>query len=315
MKVLVAGGAGFIGSHLCEELIRQGDEIICVDSLLTGSKDNLKNLLGEQKFCFLQHDVIQPLKGDLKIDQIYHLASPASPVDYREHSIETLLVNSIGTYHLLELAKKNTAKFLLASTSECYGDPLEHPQKETYWGNVNPIGPRSCYDESKRFAESMTVEYVRKFDLDARIIRIFNTFGPRMRQNDGRVVPNFLKQAKNGEPLTVYGDGSQTRSFCFVSDLVAGIVKAVNTQETKGEVFNLGNPEEHTILEFAKLIKDLTGSDSRIIFEPLPEDDPKQRKPDITKARKILGWEPKVSLQEALKKTIRALPKIEVVNS
>ena len=303
MKVLVTGGAGFIGSHLCARLLAEGHEVVCVDNLLTGRRENIAALLAAPRFTFLEHDVTSPLA--VEAEAIFHLASPASPPGYLAHPVETALVNSLGTYQLLELARQQGARFLLASTSEVYGDPLVHPQPETYWGNVNPIGPRACYDESKRFAEMLTMVYVRRFDLDARIVRIFNCYGPHSDPNDGRLVPNFITQALRGEPLTVYGTGQQTRSLCYVSDLVEGLVRALFTPGTKGRVYNLGNPDEHTVLEYAQLIKRLCQSDSPIVFRPLPtEDDPRRRCPDITRARTELGWEPRVGLVEGLTLTI-----------
>lgn len=303
MKVLVTGGAGFIGSHLCARLLAEGHEVVCVDNLLTGRRENIAALLAAPRFTFLEHDVTSPLA--VEAEAIFHLASPASPPGYLAHPVETALVNSLGTYQLLELARQQGARFLLASTSEVYGDPLVHPQPETYWGNVNPIGPRACYDESKRFAEMLTMVYVRRFDLDARIVRIFNCYGPHSDPNDGRLVPNFITQALRGEPITVYGTGQQTRSLCYVSDLVEGLVRALFTPGTKGRVYNLGNPDEHTVLEYAQLIKCLCQSDSPIVFRPLPtEDDPRRRCPDITRARTELGWEPRVGLVEGLTLTI-----------
>jgi nucleoside-diphosphate-sugar epimerase len=303
MKVLVAGGGGFVGSHLCDALIARGDQVTCADNFLTGSPENVAHLQGHPRFRLLRHDVIEPL--EVETEAIFHLASPASPVGYRTHSIETLRVNSLGTMHMLELASRQRARFLLASTSEIYGDPQVHPQTEGYWGNVNPVGLRACYDESKRFAEAATMEWVRKFDTDARIVRIFNTFGPRSQSDDGRVVPNFLNQAIRGEPLTVYGDGSQTRSFCYVSDLVRGLLAAMFTEGTRAEIFNLGNPREFTILEFARLVISLAGTASRIEFRPLLfEDDPARRRPDITKARARLGWEPQVPLEQGVLETL-----------
>lgn len=305
MKAVVTGGAGFIGSHLCEALLAAGYEVLCVDNLLTGDRSNIAHLEGRRDFRFLQHDVVEPLfiEGDL----YFHLASPASPVGYRTYPVETLLVNSVGTRNLLECARKVGGKFLMASTSEAYGDPLVHPQSEDYWGNVNPVGVRACYDESKRFGEAITMEYVRTYDLDARIIRIFNTYGPRNKADDGRVVPTFISQALKGEPITVYGDGSQTRSFCYVSDLVEGIMLAMLTVGTKGEVINLGNPAEYTILQFAELIKALCDSPSPVQLLPLPpsrQGDPMRRRPDISKARRLLGWAPKVSVEEGLRRTV-----------
>ncbi|HKT50455.1 MAG TPA: UDP-glucuronic acid decarboxylase family protein [Candidatus Angelobacter sp.] len=298
MRVLITGGAGFIGSHLCDALLAEGHHVICVDNLLTGSLRNIAHLRNEPDFEFLEVDVNRPYDAG-QVDYIFHFASPASPVDYMEHGIETLKVGSLGSFHSLELAKKYNAKYLLASTSECYGDPLEHPQKESYWGHVNPIGPRSVYDESKRFAEAVTAAYRRYHKVDTRILRIFNTYGPRLQLNDGRVISNFMKQALRGEPLTVYGDGSQTRSFCYVSDEVDGILRLAKAN-TPGPV-NIGNPTEFTILECAKVVLRVTGSQSDIAYEPLPQDDPKQRRPDISKARALLGWEPKVNLEQGLK--------------
>ncbi len=302
MKILVTGGAGFIGSFLCERLLEEGHDVICMDNLSTGKKSNIKHLLKNQKFKFLEHDVTKPI--ELKIDSIFHLASPASPLDYQKLPIETSMVNSLGTFNMLESARKNNARFLLASTSEVYGDPLEHPQKETYWGNVNPFGVRSCYDESKRFAETLTMSFFRKYGLDIRIARIFNTFGPRMRKDDGRAIPNFIVQTLSGQPITVYGDGEQTRSFCFISDMIDGLMKLMFTDGFSGQVVNLGNKEEKSIISVARLIKDLTKSKSKIVFKPLPEDDPSRRKPDITKAKELLNWEPKVDFEDGLKKTI-----------
>jgi dTDP-glucose 4,6-dehydratase len=298
MRVLITGGAGFIGSHLCDALLAEGHHVVCVDNLLTGSLRNISHLKKEPAFEFLELDVNRPYDAG-PVDYIFHFASPASPVDYMEHGIETLKVGSLGSFHSLELAKKYSAKYMLASTSECYGDPLEHPQKESYWGHVNPIGPRSVYDESKRFAEAVTAAYRRYHNVDTRILRIFNTYGPRLQLNDGRVISNFMKQALRGEPLTVYGDGSQTRSFCYVSDEVDGILRLAKAN-TPGPV-NIGNPTEFTILECAHVVLLVTGSKSKIAYEPLPQDDPKQRRPDISKARALLGWEPKVSLEQGLK--------------
>jgi len=311
--VLVAGGAGFIGSHLCKSLLSDNYKIICVDNFITSSKDNLKNLLKNPEFTLLEHDIIQPIQNaELEIqslDYIFHLASPASPnqksaKSYINHPIETLLANSQGTHNLLELACQFNAKFLYTSSSEIYGDPAISPQKEDYFGNVNPNGIRSVYDEGKRFGEAITFGYVRKYDLDARIIRIFNTYGPMMSVDDGRVVSNFINQAIKEKPITVYGKGTQTRSLCYIDDMVSGIKLAMFTSKTKREVFNLGNPDERNILDIAKLIKNLTNSSSEIIFEDLPEDDPKARKPDIFHAKEILGWEPKVTIGEGLRKTI-----------
>jgi nucleoside-diphosphate-sugar epimerase len=300
---LVAGGAGFIGSHLCDALLGLGHKVICVDNLLTGSEKNIEEAKKNPDFSFIREDIISK-SPDAKADYIFNLASPASPADFKNLAEEIALVNSVGTVNMLKLAKTHNARYLEASTSEVYGEPKEHPQKETYWGNVNPNGIRSCYDESKRFAEAITMVYVRKYGLDARIIRIFNTYGPRMRKDDGRVVSNFINQALEGKPLTIFGDGTQTRSFCYVSDLVAGILAVMFGDNLKGEVFNLGNPEEYTVKDFAEKVKALTGSASPVTFEALPEDDPTQRKPDITKIKTALGWEPKISVDEGLKKTI-----------
>jgi dTDP-glucose 4,6-dehydratase len=301
-RVLITGGAGFIGSHLCERFLADGEEVICMDSLLTGSADNIAHLFADRRFTFIQQDVTTYIYVKGPLDAILHFASPASPVDYLELPIQTLKVGSLGTHKALGLAKEKNARFLLASTSEVYGDPLVHPQKEDYWGNVNPIGPRGVYDEAKRFAEAITMAYHRTHGVQTRIVRIFNTHGPRMRLNDGRVVPNFISQALRGEPLTVYGDGSQTRSFCYVSDLVEGIARLLRSEHS-GPV-NCGNPMEVTILQFAEKIRALTGSRSEIVFRPLPEDDPKVRQPDIGLARRLLGWEPKVPLEDGLRKTI-----------
>jgi dTDP-glucose 4,6-dehydratase len=295
---MVTGAAGFLGSHLCDALVATGASVIGVDNLLTGRKDNLAHLARESRFEFVERDICQPFDTG-HVDQLYHLASPASPVDYMTHGIATLKVGSAGTFHALELAKKYSARFFLASTSECYGDPLEHPQKETYWGHVNPIGPRSVYDEAKRFAEAATMAAHRYWKVDARIVRIFNTYGPRMQLNDGRVIPNFMKQALRSEPLTVYGDGSQTRSFCYVSDEVDGFLRLMASSENLP--VNIGNPSEFTILECAKEVLKVTGSKSGIKYEPLPQDDPKQRRPDITRARQLLGWEPRIDLATGLK--------------
>lgn len=301
--ILVTGGAGFIGSHLCGHLLKNGYSVFCLDNLLTGSKKNIEHLLENPNFEFSEADIVLSPKVP-KVDFAFHLASPASPVDYQNHSEETLLVNSQGTINVLKIAKEDGAKVLFASTSEIYGDPLVHPQKEDYWGNANSFGPRSCYDESKRFGEAATYVYLHKHNLDARIIRIFNTYGPNMQVNDGRVVSNFINQAIKNEPITIYGDGSQTRSFCFVSDMVEGIAKAMFKDNTKGQVINLGNPGEFTMLALAEKIKNLTNSTSEIVYRELPLDDPRQRQPDISKAKSILGWEPKVNLNEGLQKTI-----------
>jgi len=302
-RVLITGGAGFIGSHLCERFLNEGDEVICVDNLITGNADNIAHLFSNKRFSFIPQDVTNYIYVKGPVDAILHFASPASPVDYLELPIQTLKVGSLGTHKALGLAKEKNARFLLASTSEVYGDPLVHPQKEDYWGNVNPIGPRGVYDEAKRFAEAMTMAYHRTHKVETRIVRIFNTFGPRMRLRDGRVVPNFIAQALRGEDVTVYGDGGQTRSFCFVNDLVEGIVRLLRS-EYDGPV-NIGNPQEMSVLNFAKLIIQLTDSKSKIVFKPLPVDDPKVRQPDITLARRVLNnWEPRVSLEDGLRQTI-----------
>ncbi len=302
MRILVTGGAGFIGSHLCDRLLAEGHEVIAMDNLITGSTDNIAHLAGRRDFQFIFHDVTNYIYVRGKLDAVMHLASPASPVDFTAIPIQILKVGSLGTHKALGLAQEKGARFLLASTSEVYGDPLVHPQPETYWGNVNPIGVRGVYDEAKRFAEAMTMAYHRVHGLDTRIARIFNTYGERMRLNDGRVVPNLVGQALRGEPLTVYGDGSQTRSFCYVSDLVDGLYRLLMSGEVNP--VNLGNPHETTILEFAELINRLTGNKAGIVFRPLPPDDPRQRRPDITRARTILGWEPRISLEEGLERTI-----------
>lgn len=301
---VVTGGAGFIGSHLCDRLLASGYSVICVDNFLTGRKENLLEALKNPQFRLVEHDIGEPLKQVANISYIFHLASPASVVDYQKYPEETAIVNSLGTRNLLQLARETGAKFLFASTSEVYGDPKEHPQKETYWGNVNPVGPRACYDESKRFGEMMTMVYKRRDGIDARIIRIFNTYGPRMRPDDGRVVSNLINQAIRGGPMTVYGNGHQTRSFCFVSDMVNGIMHAMFTDGTNGEVINLGNPDEYRMIDLAEKIKEMTGATAEIVFKELPPDDPKERKPDITKAKALLGWEPNVSLDVGLEKTI-----------
>lgn len=305
MKILVAGGAGFIGSHLCEALLAAGHGVMAVDNLLTGSRDNLVPWGHSPRFQFIEHDLSLPLPPELSADIICHLASPASPASYHRYAVETMLVNSLGTYHLLELARRDQSRFLLASTSEAYGEPLEHPQTETYWGNVNPIGPRSCYDEGKRFAEALTITYYRRYALDGRIMRIFNCYGPRSDPEDGRMVPNFITQALRGVPITVYGDGQQTRSLCYVSDMVRGIMALALAQGLAGEVFNLGSPEEHPVLRYAEMIKELAGSSSSIVHTPPREEEVSRRRPDIRKARERLGWEPRVSLKEGLRLTIQ----------
>ncbi|HBY56717.1 MAG TPA: NAD-dependent dehydratase [Candidatus Atribacteria bacterium] len=303
-KVLITGAAGFIGSHLCDRFIREGFYVIGLDSFLTGNPGNIAHLIGNERFKFIKYDVTNFIYVPDDIDTILHFACPASPVDYLNHPIHTMKVDSLGTINTLGLAKAKKARYVFASTSEVYGDPKVHPQPETYWGNVNPIGIRSVYDEAKRFSEALTMAYYRKHKIDIRIVRIFNTYGPRMRMNDGRVVPNFITQALKNEPITVYGNGTQTRSFCYIDDLVEGIFKIAITKDLNGEVFNLGNPDEYKILDFAQIIKGLINSKSSIIFKSLPQDDPKQRKPNITKIKTTLQWEPKISLNEGLKKTI-----------
>ena len=306
MRVLITGGAGFLGSHLCDRFLAEGHSVIAMDNLITGTTANIEHLAGRDDFLFIKHDVTNYIYVEGPLDAVLHFASPASPIDYLEYPIPTLKVGALGTHKVLGLAKTKGARFLLASTSEVYGDPLIHPQTEDYWGNVNPIGPRGVYDEAKRFAEAMAMAYHRYHDLDTRIVRIFNTYGPRMRLADGRGVPNFIAQALRGDPLTVYGDGGQTRSFCFVKDLVDGIYRLLLSNEV--EPVNIGNPNEMTILEFARKIVDLTGSRSEITFVTPPDmrikDDPKVRRPDIGKARRILNWEPKVSLEDGLRETI-----------
>lgn len=304
MKILVTGGAGFIGSNLCARLIEEDHTVLCVDNFITGSVDNIQSLLDNPRFTFLQHDITQPFETDIDVEAIFHLASPASPIGYMEHPIETILVNSQGTYRMLELARKNNARFLVSSTSEIYGDPLVHPQREDYWGNVNPIGPRACYDESKRLSETLTMEFYRQYNLDARIVRIFNTYGPNSQIHDGRMIPNFITQALKNEPLTIYGDGNKTRSITYVSDLVDGLLRAMFTPNTAGEVFNLGSTEEHTVLEYAQMIIRLCNSSSEIRFETSRVDDPERRRPNPTKAQQILGWQRKVSMEDGLRTTI-----------
>jgi dTDP-glucose 4,6-dehydratase len=298
MRVLVTGGAGFLGSHLCDALLADGHQVVCVDNLITGKTHNIDHLRNESRFRFEQADICKPFDFG-RVDYVFHFACPASPVDYMIHGVPTLAVGSVGTFNSLDLAMKYKAKFFLASTSECYGDPLEHPQKETYWGNVNPIGPRSVYDEAKRFSEAVTMAYHRYFGMDTHIVRIFNTYGPRLQLNDGRVISNFMKQALRGDDLTVYGDGKQTRSFCYVADEIEGILRLAKSDEHLPT--NIGNPGEFTMIEAANMVLKVTGSKSRIKFEPLPQDDPKQRKPDISKAKQLLGWEPKVDLETGLK--------------
>jgi dTDP-glucose 4,6-dehydratase len=302
MRVLITGAAGFLGSHLCDRFLADDHEVIGLDNLLTGSPENLGHLTGERRFEFVKHNISTYTYIAGPVDGVLHFASPASPIDYLEHPIPTLKVGALGTHNALGLAKAKNARFLLASTSEVYGDPLEHPQKEDYWGNVNPIGPRGVYDEAKRFAEAMTMAYHRYHGLETRIARIFNTFGPRMRPSDGRVVSNFIVQALNGEPLTMYGDGSQTRSFCYVSDEIEGLYGLFMQGDSMP--VNIGNPEEFTVQELATMVLDLTGASSRIERRPLPVDDPKVRRPDITRARELLGWSPRVPLREGLRLTI-----------
>ena len=309
LKILVAGGAGFIGSHLCKRLIEEGHTVYCVDNLITGDKNNIVSLLDNPRFNYFVHDVTKPITEIAEVNFVYHLASPASPNknsprSYINFPIETLLANSVGTYNLLNLAKEKNALFLFASTSEVYGDPAVSPQPETYFGNVNPNGIRSVYDEAKRFGEAMTFGFMRKFGVDVRIVRIFNTYGPFMQKDDGRVVSSFINQALMGVPITIFGTGDQTRSFCYVEDMVEALIKAMTSDKTNGEVINLGSTDERKISEIAAKIREMTGSSSQTIFEQLPEDDPKTRKPDIAKAKNILGWEPKISLEEGLKRTI-----------
>jgi dTDP-glucose 4,6-dehydratase len=300
-RALVTGGAGFLGSHLCDRLIDDGYDVIAMDNLLTGSTDNIAHLAGNRAFRFVFHDVTDYIFIDGPVDAVLHFASPASPRDYHEMPIQTLKVGSLGTHKALGLAKSKGARFLLASTSEVYGDPLLHPQPESYWGNVNPVGPRGVYDEAKRFAEAMTMAYHRFHGVDTKIVRIFNTFGPRMRLQDGRAIPNFLVQALNGRPLTVFGDGLQTRSFCFVDDLVEGIVRLLHSE--LHDPVNLGNPEEWTVMRMAEVIRDLAGVATPIVYEPLPVDDPKVRQPDITTAREKLGWRPTTTIDQGLRAT------------
>ena len=301
MRIVVTGGAGFVGSHLCDLCLAEGHEVVAVDNLLTGSEKNIAHITSS-KFEYSKQDISDGLHVDGAVDFIFNMASPASPVDYMELPIETLRVGAMGTFNALELAREKGAGFLMASTSEIYGDPHVHPQVEEYWGNVNTVGPRSCYDEAKRYSEALTMSFHTVHAIDTKIVRIFNTYGPRMRLNDGRIVPNFMKQAILGEPLTVYGDGSQTRSFCYVSDLVDGIYKLGMSKENRP--INIGNPTEFTVLEFAHLVTKMSGSSSTLEYRDLPQDDPKQRKPDITKAQTLLGWNPKVELKEGLEHTL-----------
>jgi dTDP-glucose 4,6-dehydratase len=302
VRTLITGGAGFVGSHLCERFLQAGHAVVCIDNLLTSSADNVAGLTANPHFQLIRHDITQPLAIEGTLDHVLHFASPASPADYLRHPIATLEAGSLGTRNALELARVKKARFLVASTSEVYGDPLVNPQQESYWGNVNPIGVRAVYDEAKRFGEAITMAYHRHHGVATRICRIFNTYGERMRLDDGRVLPNFMGQALRGEPLTVYGDGSQTRSFCYVSDLVEGVYRLLQTDFV--EPVNLGNPAEVTILEFAREVIALTGSRSKIVYEPLPQDDPKVRRPDISRARKLLGWEPAVDRHEGLRRTL-----------
>jgi len=300
--VVVTGGAGFIGSHLSERLIEGGFRVICLDNFITGSKENIKHIINIRDFTLIEHNVTKHINIKGKVDYVLHFASPASPIDYLKFPIQTLKVGSLGTHNALGLAKEKKSKFMLASTSEVYGDPLVHPQPETYWGNVNSIGVRGCYDEAKRFAEAITMAYHRVHKIDTKIVRIFNTYGPRMRMHDGRVVPNFLYQALRNQPLTVYGRGTQTRSFCYIDDLVDGILRLMHAKTN--EPLNLGNPNEFTILKFARLVITLTGAKSKITFKPLPQDDPRKRQPNISKAKRLLNWEPKIELEQGLLKTI-----------
>lgn len=309
MRILVSGAAGFIGSHYCDRLLAEGHTVVALDNFLTGHPRNLAHLAGNAHFQFLEQDITRPFTIEGTVDCAVNLASPASPKDYLAHPIETLDVGSLGTRQMLSLALGKGARFLVSSTSECYGDPHVHPQKEDYWGNVNPVGPRSCYDESKRFAEALTMAFHRAHGLRTNIARIFNTYGPRMKLDDGRVVPAFVDQALHGRPMTVSGDGSQTRSFCYVADLVDGLYRLMLSEERYP--VNLGNPDEMTILEFARHIRSFTRASSEIVFQPLPEDDPKQRRPDISKARAVLGWEPRVPLEEGLRRTVEYFRALE----
>jgi dTDP-glucose 4,6-dehydratase len=309
LTIVVSGAAGFVGSHVCDRLIAEGHRVIGVDNLITGSEDNIRQLAAEPRFEFLRHDIVQPLSIPDRVDAVMNMASPASPKDYLAHPIETLNVGSIGTRNMLELALAHGARYLLTSTSECYGDPHEHPQSETYWGNVNPVGPRSCYDESKRFAEAITMAYHRKHGLRTAIARIFNTYGPRMKLDDGRVVPAFMGQTLSGENITIFGDGSQTRSFCYVSDMVDGLCRLLFCDDPYP--VNLGNPHEMTIAEFAEAIRKFSGAASKLVYRPLPEDDPRQRQPDISRARRLLDWEPKVSFDEGIARTYQYFQSVQ----
>ncbi len=305
MRVLITGGAGFLGSHLCERFLKEGAEVIALDNFITGSPENIAQIMENPKFHFIKYNVTNFIYIPGDIDIILHFASPASPKDYLRHPIHTMKVDSIGTLNTLGLAKEKGARYVLASTSEVYGDPLVHPQPETYWGNVNPIGPRSVYDEAKRFAEALAMAYHREHKIDVRIVRIFNTYGERMRLDDGRVIPSFIKNALLDKPLEIYGDGKQTRSYCYVADMIEAIFKIATQKGIDGEVFNVGNPEEYSVLETAQIIKEIIGSKSQIVFLPPLEDDPKRRKPDISKIKKMLGWEPKTSFREGLERTIK----------
>jgi UDP-glucuronate decarboxylase len=300
MRILVTGGAGFLGSHLVDRLMNNGDDVICVDNLYTGNKQNILKWFDRPNFEFIRHDITEPIR--LEVDQIYHLACPASPVHYQSNPIKTIKTSVLGTMNMLGLAKRVKARFFLASTSEVYGDPDIHPQREDYWGNVNPIGIRACYDEGKRIAETLTYDYHRQHNLEVRVVRIFNTYGPRMLENDGRVVSNFIAQALQGNPLTIYGDGTQTRSFCYVSDLISGFVKLMNSDYAYP--VNIGNPGEYTIAQLASTIQEMINPESKVIFQPLPSDDPRRRRPDITKAKSLLNWEPTIDLTEGLQSTI-----------
>jgi len=302
-RTLITGGAGFLGSHLCDYFIAKGHRVICMDNLLTGNMDNVAHLIGHERFTFIDYDVTNYIYIEGKVDNILHFASPASPIDYLRLPIQTLKVGSLGTHKTLGLARAKGSRYLLASTSECYGDPLVHPQSEDYWGNVNPVGPRGVYDEAKRFAEALTMAYHRYHGVNTRIVRIFNTYGTRMRIDDGRALPTFMMQSLRGEALTVFGDGTQTRSFCYVDDLVEGIYRLLCSEEH--QPVNLGNPDEMSVLEFARKVIDVTGSKSSIVFRDLPVDDPRIRQPDITRAKKILGWEPRVTLGEGLKRVLK----------
>ncbi|NCN03626.1 MAG: SDR family oxidoreductase [Candidatus Pacebacteria bacterium] len=313
MNILVAGGAGFLGSNFCQLLLSKGHRVWAVDNLITGRRENLQDIINNDNFTFIEADIIDPKiiekLGETNFDAIYHLASPASPPWYQKYPLETLEVNSLGTKHLLEFAKKDNAKFIFASTSEVYGDPIEHPQKETYWGNVNSFGARSCYDEAKRYGEAVCYTYLHEFNVDVRIMRIFNTYGPNMDPVDGRVVSNFVTQALQSQDLTIYGDGSQTRSFCYVDDLIRGFYLMME-KDVSGEVINLGNPTEFTMLELAKLVTEKVGKSHKIVYSDLPQDDPKKRRPDISKAQELLGWQPEIQLAVGLDKTIEYFKKI-----